>query len=131
MAEYLQSAFDAVCKEAKQASGWYVALVERSSRYGGPEEGGWWTTDTHILAYQYYSTEEQAKAAKDAVEKLAEELKTEARKEFGNQCLREMDWCEERGLEPDYLPEPDGPSDYFVMMTEGFPQESRGPTHYE
>lgn len=131
MAEYLQTAFDAVCKEAKEASGWYVTLMLETSRYGGPEEGGWWARDTHIIKYQYYSTEEKAEAARDAIQKLADELKAEALKEHGDQCLREIEWCEARGLDADYLPEPDGPSNYFVLMTEGIPQESRGPSHYE
>lgn len=131
MAEYLQEAFNTVCKEAKVADGWYVTLMEETCRFVSPAEGGTYAHDTHIRAYNYFSTEEQAKAAFEAVEKLAEEMKQKAQTDHGNQCLREMDWCEDRLLEPDYLPEPDGPSNFFVLMTQGIPTETRGPTHYE
>ncbi len=67
---YLQSAFEAVCKEAKPATGSYVCLMEESQRYGGPEEGGWWTTDVTLVAYQWCATEEEADAKRAAVEQL-------------------------------------------------------------
>ncbi len=131
MSRYLQAAFDAVCEEAKQARGCYVVLMEEVPFYGGPEEGGWWGTDTFIVAYQYFPTEEQAEAAREQVERLARELEEESRKEFGHQCLNEMEWLDERGLEADFLPEPDGESHFHVVVSEGLPLESRGCRHYE
>ncbi len=127
----LQDAFNQVCSEAKTPQGYYVSLMLRTQRYGGPEEGGWWIDDSHIMGYQYYATEEAAQAAKEAVEKLAAEKTEEARKSHGERCLREMDFLDDRMLEADFLPEPDGPSEYYVTMTEGLPEEYRGPTHYE
>lgn len=130
MGQYLQQAFESVCKEAKTAEGFYVSLMESVPYYGGPEEGGWWGSDTHLVAYQWFSTEEAAEAAAAAVRKLAEELKAEAQKEYGNQCLREMEWLDARGLDADFLPEPDGPSDFCVIVSEGLPEESRGCRQY-
>jgi hypothetical protein len=131
MDSFIQSAFEKVCSEAKPAQGFYVSLMERVPYYGGPEEGGWWGNDHHIVAYQYFSTEEEAQAAKEAVLTLAEEMSRDARKAYGDQCLREVEWLDARNLDADYLPEPDGPSEYYVTMTEGLPSESRGCRHYE
>jgi hypothetical protein len=128
---YIRQAFEAVCKEAKQAEGWYVVLMEDRPYYGGPEEGGWWGTDTTIVAYQLFPTEEQARAAGDKVQKLAAELEAEAVRAHGQQCLRELDWLEARGLEADFLPEPDGPARYTVLVTQGLPEPSYGPRRYE
>lgn len=127
---FFQAAFEAVCKEAKPAEGFYVCLMESVPFYGGPEEGGWWGRDTHLVAYQHYPTEEQADAAVKQVEKLAKELSDESRKDFGEQCLREMEWLNARGLDADFLPEPDGESEFYVLKCEGLPEESRGCRQY-
>jgi hypothetical protein len=126
-----QEAFNRVCRQAIQAKAFYVTLMESCPFYGGPEEGGWWGTDQRIVAYQHFPTEEQAEAAKEAVDKLAEELSTESRKAFGDQCLRDMEWLDARGLDSDFLPEVDGESNFFVVLSEGLPEESFGPRHYE
>lgn len=128
---YLQSAFDVVCSEAKPAEGAYVCLMERSQRYGGPEEGGWWTTDCVLVAYQWCESEEEASAKREAVEQLAAKLRRDAQREHGERCIREMDWLDARGLDADWLPEPDGPSDYYVTVSSGLPSNNYGPTHYE
>jgi hypothetical protein len=128
---YLQSAFEAVCQEAKKPETWYVSLMENVSSYGGPEEGGWWTHDHVVVAYQAFPTEEQALAAKEKVEQLAEELQADSRRDYGEQCLRETEWLEARGLDDSFFPESDGPSEFYVGVSQGFPQESYGPTHYE
>lgn len=130
MATYLRDAFRAVCDQARDTETWYVSLMEEAPYYGGPEEGGWWGTDTHLVAYQEFPSEFHARLAAEKVEQLARELEDEARKEYGEQCLRELDWCEQRGLDADYLPEPDGPSTYHVVISQGLPEEVRGPRHY-
>lgn len=128
---YLREAFEKVCSEAKQAEGHYVVLVEIVPYYGGPEEGGWWGRDTEVIAYQWYPTEEQAEAAAVEVRKFAKELEANARREHGDQCLREMAWLDARGLDADYLPEPDGPSEYSVQVSDTLPEPTRGSRHYE
>lgn len=131
MSNYLQQAFNTVCKNAKPANGCYVVLMERSQYYGGPEEGGWWGTDNNVVAYNWVETEEEANALKVKIEQFAEELSQEARKEYGKQCLRESEWLEARGLDDSFLPEPDGPAEYYVTITEDYPQGSRGCRYYE
>lgn len=131
MSRYLQSAFDAICKEAKQPEGCYVCLMERVQRYGGPEEGGWWTEDHVLVAYQWCATEEEASAIRERVEALAAELQGEAHREHGEYCLRSMEWLDARGLDADFLPEPDGPSEFYVAVEQGLPSNTFGPTHYE
>lgn len=128
---YLQTAFDTVCQEAKQAQGFYVTLMEDISFYGGPEEGGWWGHDHVIRAYQHFHTQEQAEAAKAAVDKLAEELSADSRRAFGDHCLREMEWLDARGLDADFLREPDGESNFYVVLSEGLPEETFDSRHYE
>lgn len=128
---YLQAAFDQIVKGARTPEVWYVSLVECSQRYGGPEEGGWWTTDTDVVAFHEFPTRSLAEAARARVYELAQELEREARTEHGRQCLREMEWLGERGLDADYLPEPDGPTEYKVVVADHIPASHRGPTHYE
>jgi hypothetical protein len=47
-------------------------------------------------------------------------------------CATGVDWCEARGLDADYLGEPDGPSE-FVIIVETAPGKSavKGPRTYE
>jgi hypothetical protein len=127
---YLNSAFHAVCKEAKEPEGHFVVLVSEYQAYGGPEEGGWYYTVHNVEAYQQFPTKEQADAAAEKVKTLAKELQADARREHGEQCLREMDWLEARGLEADFLPEPDGPTEYDVLVCDKVPQyNNRRPTY--
>jgi|PlaIllAssembly_1097288.scaffolds.fasta_scaffold00432_13 hypothetical protein len=128
---YIEAAFRRVCEQAKPAAGFFVALMERAPFYGGPEEGGWWGEDHILHAYQHYDTEEAARAATEQVTKLAQQLSEEARAAYGERCLRETEWLDARGLDDNFLPEPDGESEYYVLMSEGLPEESRGSRHWE
>lgn len=129
----IENAFHKICTEATRNEGksWYVVLMWSQDRYGGPEEGGWWTTDYVPSAWQRFATEEQAETAKEAVLKLATELNNEAKRAHGEYCQRSMEWLDARGLDADYLPEPDGPESYSVWVMDHVPTESRGATHYE
>lgn len=128
---YIKDAFDTVCKQSQPVQEYYVCLMEKEQYYGGPEEGGWWGTNVYVVAYQKFLILSEAEKAVEAIETLAQELQEESQKVYGKQCLREMKWLDDRGLDADYLPEPDGPSEFYVLLSEGFPEESRGPTHYE
>lgn len=126
---FVESAFHAVCKEAvTTGNGHYVCLMETIPFYGGPEEGGWYGSDLICVAFQYFET--GADQAVAAVEKLAAELNAECRKEFGQQCLREMDWLEARGLDADFLPEPDGESTFSVIVADEVPASRYGSRGY-
>lgn len=128
---YIKEAFDKVCEDNIKVGSFYVVLAESIPYYGGPEEGGWWGSDTIIISYKEFPTEELADSAKDKVMELADKLNKEAKKGFGEQCVREMEWLDSRGLDADYLPEPDGPSEYYVYVTDEIPQNSYGSRHYE
>ena len=129
---YLQAAFEALCKEAKGPEIWYVVLTESNQAYGGPEEGGWWYTRSETVAFQEFATEELAQAACDKVRELAEELQADARRQHGESMLASMEWLEARGLEADYLPEPDGAEEYHVSVCQSLPEpQGRTRPHYE
>ncbi len=127
---YLQSAFEAVCKEAKPTESHYVCLMEQVTYYGGPEEGGWYGHDSVCVAYQEFPTEALASAAAEQVKALAVELSNDSRREYGECCLREMEWLDARGLEADWLPERDE-SEFYVWVGDHIPEASIGPRHYE
>ena len=112
----IQNAFFKVCSEAEIPESNFVSLYRKEQFYGGPEEGGWYGTDTVLVASQRYDTREAAEAAKAAVSKLAEVLTTEAKQAFNERCRAECDWLEQRGLDDDFLPEPDGECSYFVRV---------------
>jgi hypothetical protein len=131
MPTYLQEAFNQICKESVKPQGFYVSLMENVPFYGGPEEGGWWGHDTRIVAYQRFPSLEQAEIAKVQVEAYAVEINSQALKEYGNQCIRETEWLEARGLDDSFFPEPDGESHFYVVVSEGLPEETTGDRHYE
>jgi len=54
----------------------------------------------------------------------------EAKKAYGEQCVREMEWLDARMLDADYLPEPDGPSDFSVLVIDSVPENSYGSRQY-
>jgi len=129
---YLSETFHRICKESKQAESHYVSLYAEEPFYGGSEEGGWWGKDIVLIEYQEFDTLEAAEAVKSTIEILAVEISDLSKKEFGNRCLRETRWLEERGLDDDSLPQPDGETKYFVVI-ESFPgsRSCRGCRHYE
>jgi len=124
-AKFLQQAFDLCFPDAQEAELWFVSLVVEVPFYGGPEEGGWWGRDTELVSWCEFPSEEIAKAAAAKVEATAAELSHAARLDHGRYCLESMDWLHARGLDADFLPEPDGPCEYRVVVTCGQPAESR------
>jgi hypothetical protein len=128
----MREQFFAVCEQAKPAKGSYVSLYMDIPYYGGPEEGGWWGRDTQLVAYEWFSTEEQAEAAKERVRELAEQETEKAKQDFYERCAAECDWLDARGLEPDHLPEVSGNDAYWVAVEkEPGASESVGSRHYE
>lgn len=119
---YIESAFNAICRDAQEPDEWYVLLIESFQAYGGPQEGGWWYTIQTVKAYQQFPARILAKRAAAAVENLAKELDKEARDQHGEYCLRQMDWLDARGLDADFLPENDGPSEFRVVIAREIPQ---------
>jgi hypothetical protein len=134
MADYVESAFHRLCDPPAIEPGArrFVSLYRQERFYGGPEEGGWWGTDWVRVSSREYPTAASARAAAAAVQSLADRLSREAATAHGLQCAAECEWLESRGLDADWLPEPDGPEVYSVKVerTPGW-FESRGPRHYE
>ena len=130
---YMQCAFEAIVdKIRRKPESWYVVLLELSPFYGGPEEGGWWGTDQHLVEFAEFPSRQLADEARARIHFLAEDLQHQARREHGEQCLREMSWLEARGLDADFLPEPDGPSTFRVIVTNELPPTHvRGNRRYE
>ena len=128
----LQDDFNEAIKDAVPAISHFVSLYVDVPFYGGPEEGGWWGEDRKLVCYKEYPTEAQAEVGKAAVAKVAENRSAEAKRAWGEHCSRQVDWCEERGLEPDYLAETSGPDRYFVELEENLgSMEYKGCRHYE
>lgn len=128
----IKEAFFNLCAEAKPAEKNYVSLYQDTSYYGGPEEGGWWGSDTVLVAYQEAATDEEAEAMVRQVRQLAEQLSAEAKDIFNRQCLAETQWLEARGLDDDFLREVDGEQRFWVT-TEHTPGSCNheGSRHYE
>jgi hypothetical protein len=130
--KFIGAAFDKVCNAAEAASDRFVSLYERTCQYGGPEEGGWWRRDVRLVKTMRFSSQAAADAARTRIDRLANELSQESQRRYAEHCRRECEWCEERMLDADYLGEPDGPEEYFVVVEEvAGGSEYRAPTHYE
>jgi hypothetical protein len=127
---FIQQAFNLVCDDAIKAEKWCVALKERTRVYLGPWEGGTYGDDIEVISYKWYDTKEQAEAVKAEVEKVAKEMTEQASKSHGRYCQMMMDWLEARGLEADFLPEPDGPSEYYVTIENDYPTGCRSSREY-
>ena len=123
--------------ERKILHDWILENEEKYAQWRdahGVERGtirGWWGEDRTVQAYQWFETEEAAKTAGQEIERLARELTEQESRNYGRQCLRETAWCEARGLDADYLPEPDGPSDFYVLVSEGLPNSRRASRQWD
>lgn len=128
----IQDAYKKLCQNAKTAKSCYVSLYVRKPFYGGAEEGGWWGEDVQLVEYLLVNTEEEADALSKAVEEEAKDMTNDARKRFGEQCIRETEWLDARGLDDDALPQVDGHEEYFVVV-ESSPGSKcyQGCRHYE
>ena len=127
----ISEAFFKTCSDAVPARSSYVSLYVSTPYYGGPEEGGWWGSDTSLVAYHKCDTDEQAAAVAAKVKAVAEELSLEAKKSFGRACLSQTAWLEARGLDDNSLPEVDGEASYYIACEEQPGSHcQRGDRHY-
>jgi hypothetical protein len=132
MSSFFSAAFDEVCLKAENAEETFVSLYERTCEYGGPEEGGWWRHDMVLLKSAKFPSQSTAEQVALAVAVRAEQMSAEARRAWAERMGRECDWCDERSLDADYLPEPDGPSEYTVVIEKVAGSRAyRAPTVYE
>ena len=132
MSDYIQAAYRKVCRNAETSDERFVSLYEESQYYGGPEEGGWYGTDMRLVETQRFASEATAYAVYTKIEAIAAAMTADSRAAWAQRCSDEVDWCDARGLDADYLPEPDGPSEYRVVIESvSGSRERRGSRHYE
>ena len=111
-----QAFFDAIDETPTDADAHYVSLYARVPFYGGPEEGGWWGSDCELECYYRFATLQQAEAAYEQIFQLAETLSQQSKAEWSEQCARECEHAEARGIDPADLPETDGETTYFATV---------------
>lgn len=116
----------------KDREGWHCSLYQNVSYYGGPEEGGWWDSDTVLEATQWYPTRQLAERALRVVEDVAKGLSKDAQRQHDGQCATECEWLDDRGLDADYLPEVAGADDYYATLERyAGSRTNQGLRHYE
>ncbi len=127
----IEAAFREICTDMVEPENVWLTLYLRCPFYGGPEEGGWWGEDVMLIASQQFGFESDAEFAKAKVETLAKKLTDQAKRDHGDQCRRECDWLDERGLDDDFLPEVSGADSYFVKVeTERGVNKGYGERHW-
>ena len=130
---YIQAAFNEVCAGAKQAERAFVSLYESIPYYGGPEEGGWWGSDTVLRAYKSVPDADTAGHLLEKCKALAEKMGEDSRKRYGQKCADELDYCEARLIDDSnaVFGEVDGPSKFFVVVETRLGSfEHEGDRHY-
>lgn len=130
MSEYTNAAYHQAIKNRIRKGPWYVCLMREEQYYGGPEEGGWWGSDCLVEESHECSSYLEAEALADLIKGLADEMSQAAQKEYGKACRLSMEWLEVRGLDADFLPEPDGPTTYYVEVCQEIPEPSYGDRQY-
>ena len=128
---YIEEAYREICNESQEPKIWYVALCTNERRYGGPEEGGWYYDHSTILEYQAFASEFLAHTVRGLVEQRAQELTKESQRADSQAMADSLIWLEARGLEADYLPEPNGPEEYYVIVTPTLPVYENTKPKYE
>ena len=134
MNTYIFAAFNAIAPDANTPDPYAVTLYVSIPYYGGPEEGGWYGRDVQLVAWNEYPSQMAALRAAQQMAEKAKAMSEDATRTHGEQCSREMDWCDARGLDYDYLPEPDGPESYFTKVepvNEVGREVSKGSRQYE
>lgn len=91
MDTFTRHAFSVTLPDAEHEDTWYVCLLVDTPFYGGPEEGGWWGTDTHTVAARACFNKRAADRYARQVRALAETLSSKARDRHGDACLRSED----------------------------------------
>ena len=110
--------FFAFCNEAQPPIAVFVSLYYTERFYGGPEEGGWYGSDSRLVASQQFTDADKAQAVVDAMLDNVAQANEDERRRNGEGCLASMAWLDARGLDADFLPPPDGDAKYSVSIEE-------------
>jgi len=111
------------CESPRQKESKFISLYESHQCYGGAEEGGWWYHQSFLQESYECLNGEQADQIRQEMQDFAEELNEASKRQHDKHLSESLDWLEARGLDADYLPEPDGPTEYGIT-NERFPGES-------
>jgi len=128
---HIQAAWNEVVKDSEKAGCYYVVLYSSQRCYGGPEEGGWWYDSNELIEYKVFTTEEAANAVADKVREVAKQMSIDSKRQMDRACLDSLEWLDARGLDADFLPEPDGHEEYYVTVTDRLPEFDQSKPHYE
>ena len=131
MADYTASAFHKVCSKSQNPRRWFVILTCTVQACGGPEEGGWFYDVETLEAFQEFASRPDAKLAAKRCRRLARTMQRQALANHGDHLLRSLDWLDERGMDADDLPEPDGPDQFFVSIVKELPVFNHTRPRYE
>lgn len=128
---YIKEAYQRVCKDTLKPESFWLTLYCSYPFYGGPEEGGWWGQDTVVKETKHFEFRDDAEKVKVLIDQEVSDLNIIAKSAYGKRCLHETEWLDARGLDDDYLPEPDGEEKYFVVIeSERGEQEHYGDRYY-
>ena len=105
--------------------------MERVPFYGGPEEGGWYGSDVLLVQTAEVANESLANKLSAAIQDLAKQLSIEARREDDLHMSLVLDAADAAGIDYENLPEPDGASSFFVIVTNELPMTKKGLRNYE
>ena len=117
------------CDNQQQPEYKYISLYETDRCFGGHEEGGWWYDKSYLQESYECLNEEQAQTILDEMKEFANELNQQSIRQHSLHCANSMEWLEARGLDADFLPEPDGPSTYR-FNTEQYPGQGDSSDYY-
>lgn len=117
------------CIEQKLPEYKYISLYETDRCFGGHEEGGWWYDRSYLQESYECLNEEQAQNILEEMKEFANELNQQSHRQHSLHCAESMDWLEARGLDADFLPEPDGPSTYRFNI-EQYPGQGDSSDYY-
>ena len=111
------------CESPRQKESKFISLYESHQCYGGAEEGGWWYHQSFLQESYECIDEQQASEIRQEMWDFADEMNELSKKQHNKHLAESLEWLEARNLDADFLPEPDGPSEYHVTY-ERYPGES-------
>ena len=111
------------CESPRQKESKFISLYQSHQCYGGAEEGGWWYHQSFLQESYECIDEQQASEIRQEMWDFADEMNELSKKQHNKHLAESLEWLEARNLDADFLPEPDGPSEYHVTY-ERYPGES-------
>lgn len=111
-----------------------VTVYADTRCYGGPEEGGWWFTDTQVADSFIFSSRRKAKVFLRALEAVREERDLARRDGYDRHNEACLGYAERWGFDPDSVGSLDLPEKSFFRLetlSTWYSEETNGRPHYE